>query len=146
MKTFVFCYLIHELCNDFRPPSHRLVPTRPGSACLWSSSSGTDWSMLLPTVKCSPSLCSAISWLMERSELTRPTQLVSWVCTHEHFLWLVVTLNVMFTLLRFWYIAICCVYQISFPFPRLVRTTGFCMTPRAASAFTLSGMRTQRLG
>jgi hypothetical protein len=34
--------------------------------------------------------------------------------------------------------------HMSFPFQRLVRTTGFSMTPRAASAFTLLGMRMQR--
>lgn len=34
--------------------------------------------------------------------------------------------------------------QMSFPFQRLVRTTGFSMTPRVASAFTLLGMRMQR--
>jgi len=62
-----------------RHPSLHLVPTKPGSACLWSSSSGTGWSMLWPTVKSFQSWCSDMLWLMERSGLIRHIHLDSWV-------------------------------------------------------------------
>jgi len=52
-------------------PSLHLVPTKPGSACLWSLSSRTGWSMLWPIVKLFQSWCSVKLWLMARSGLTR---------------------------------------------------------------------------
>ena len=68
-----------------RHPSLHLVPTKPGSACLWSLSSGTGWSMLWPIVKLFQSWCSVKLWLMARSGLTRHIHLDSWVrCMPDH--------------------------------------------------------------
>jgi len=60
-------------------PSLHLVPTKPGSACLWSLSSRTGWSMLWPIVKLFQSWCSVKLWLMARSGLTRHIHLDSWM-------------------------------------------------------------------
>ena len=68
-----------------RHPSLHLVPTKQGSACLWSLSSGTGWSMLWPIVKLFQSWCSVKLWLMARSGLTRHIHLDSWVrCMPDH--------------------------------------------------------------
>ena len=70
------CILFLWLC---RHQNHHLDPTNQGSACPWSLSCETDWSMHSHIEKWLPSWCSAIFLLMARLGQTRHILVVLWV-------------------------------------------------------------------
>lgn len=77
----IFVCLMHCVCFC-RHPNHPLDLTSLGSVCRLFLSCVTGWSMLWSTVKSLLFWCNVKFWLMERSGLTRPIQLVLWVCIY----------------------------------------------------------------